>query len=86
MSLSRVAAEALVDDYLNGRALPLGVREAVVSAAKARLIDGKLPILDETLCGDVDHAAAPVDAPAQQAAGQPESPVLSSQKGLQRSF
>jgi hypothetical protein len=58
MSLFHVAAQALVDDYLNERVVPPAIREAVVSAARTRLIEGKVPVLDESLCAELDRATA----------------------------
>jgi hypothetical protein len=52
------AAEALVADYLNGRTLPEAVHKAAVQAARTRLIEGKEPILDETLRSDIDREAS----------------------------
>lgn len=58
MSLFFAAAEALIADYLNGRTLPEAVHKAVVLAARTRLINGEVPILDETLRGDIDREAS----------------------------
>ncbi|MDM0116445.1 hypothetical protein QTI66_30320 [Variovorax sp. J22R133] len=55
MALSTEAAEALVAGYLAGRTLPPAVHNAVVLAARARLIDGDVPVLDETLCIVIDR-------------------------------
>ncbi|MDB5826559.1 MAG: hypothetical protein JWQ73_779 [Variovorax sp.] len=57
MTLSEEAAEALVAGYLGGRALPRSVHKAVVNAARARLIDGDVPILDSMLCRVIDRGA-----------------------------
>lgn len=57
MALSKEAAEALVTGYLNGRLLPPAVHKAVVTAARARLIDGDVPVLDELLCSVIDRSA-----------------------------
>lgn len=59
MSLSLFAAETLVLDYLNGRVLPSALHRAVVLAAETRLMNGLMPVLDETLCTEMeDHATA----------------------------
>ncbi|WP_143694750.1 hypothetical protein [Variovorax sp. JS1663] len=57
MSLSLFAAESLVRDFLNGRALPTALHVAVVRAVEARLVGGLIPVLDETLCQAMDGAA-----------------------------
>jgi hypothetical protein len=55
MGLSTEAAEALVAGYLAGRTLPPAVHKAVVLAARARLIDGDVLVLDEMLCIVIDR-------------------------------
>ena len=57
MALFREAAEALDADYMNGRILPEVAHKAAVEAARTRLIEGKTPVLDETLCSDIDREA-----------------------------
>jgi hypothetical protein len=57
MALSTQAAEALVAGYLAGHTLPAAVHRAVVLAARARLIDGDVPVLDEMLCIVIDRGA-----------------------------
>jgi hypothetical protein len=52
------AAEALVADYLDGRTLPEAVHKAVVLAARARLLNGDVPVLDEALRNDIDREAS----------------------------
>ncbi|MDM0113640.1 hypothetical protein QTI66_15890 [Variovorax sp. J22R133] len=49
MSLVLFAANALVGSYLNGRQLPDALLSTVVRAVEVRLIDGKTPVLDESL-------------------------------------
>jgi hypothetical protein len=51
------AAEALVADYLNGRSLPEVVHKAAVQVARTRLMEGKDPILDESLRDQIDREA-----------------------------
>ena len=58
MALFLEAAEALIADYLNGRTLPEVVHKAAVQAARTRLIEGKMPVLDEALCSDIDREAS----------------------------
>lgn len=59
-SPSELAADALVRAYLHGRELPKILHGAVVWVAETRLTSGKLPVLDATLCADIDnHAIAP---------------------------
>lgn len=58
MALFLEAAEALVADYLNGRTLPEVEHKAAVQAARTRLIEGKMPVLDETLCSNIDREAS----------------------------
>lgn len=57
MSLSLFAAETLVLDYLNGRVLPSTLHLAVVLAVETRLLKGVMPVLDETLCTEMDDQA-----------------------------
>jgi hypothetical protein len=57
MALSLFAAECLVRDYLDGRTLPRVLHSAVVQAAEARLVDGLMPVLTETLCREMDSEA-----------------------------
>ncbi len=57
MSSSEVAADALVRAYLHGRTLPKILHGAVVWVAETRLSSGKLPVLDATLCADIDSQA-----------------------------
>ena len=65
MSLFFEAAEALVADYLNGRTLPEAVHKAAVLAVRTRLLNGKVPILDEMLCSETDsEASEPVSTSA----------------------
>lgn len=59
MALSTEAAEALLAGYLAGRTLPPAVHKAVVLAARARLIDGDVPVLDEMLCIVIDRGVEP---------------------------
>ena len=58
MALFREAAEALVADYMNGRTLPEVAHKAAVEAARARLMEGKMPVLDEALRSDIDSEAS----------------------------
>jgi hypothetical protein len=58
MALFLEAAEALVADYLNGRTLPEVLHKAAVQAARTRLMEGKMPVLDETLCSNIDREAS----------------------------
>ncbi|MDM0072725.1 hypothetical protein [Variovorax sp. J31P207] len=59
MSLFLFAAETLVLDHLNGRVLPSALHRAVVLAAEARLMNGLMPVLDESLRTEMeDHATA----------------------------
>lgn len=57
ISLTHYAAEALIGDYLNGRTLPLIVHTFVVCAAQTRLVEGKVPVLDESLRRIIDEKA-----------------------------
>jgi len=57
MALSKEAAEALIAGYLDGRELPPSVHQAVISTARARLIDGDVPVLDIMLCRVIDRGA-----------------------------
>ena len=57
LALSLFAAESLVRDYLNGRTLPTALHSAVVRMAESRLMDGLMPVLDETLRRDIDSGA-----------------------------
>ena len=57
MSLSLFAAETLVLDYLNGRVVPCALHRAAVLAAETRLVNGLLPVLDETLCSKIEEGA-----------------------------
>jgi hypothetical protein len=60
MSLSLFAAESLFRDFLDGRTLPTALHVAVVQAVEARLVRGRLPVLDEALCCAInDGATAP---------------------------
>ncbi|MGO4396128.1 hypothetical protein AB4Z46_32705 [Variovorax sp. M-6] len=63
MSLFWEAAEALVADYLNGRTLPEAVHKAAVQAARTRLLNGDVPILDEKLRSDIDSEASKPTSP-----------------------
>jgi hypothetical protein len=54
---SKFAAESLVRAYLYGRTLPEIQRSADVWVAEKRLIDGKMPVLDQTLRSDLDNQA-----------------------------
>ena len=54
MSLFLEAAEALVADYLNGRSMPEAAHKAAVQEARTRLLNGQVPILDETLSSYID--------------------------------
>ena len=56
MSLSRFAADALVRRYLDGRALPARLHDAVLSVAERRLIAGEMPVIDAALRRDIDDA------------------------------
>lgn len=58
MALSLFAAEALVGDYLNGRTLPDPLHSSVVRTVETRLIDGKIPVLDENLRKEIDSKAS----------------------------
>jgi hypothetical protein len=58
MSLALFAAESLVRDVLDGRTLPSAVYSAVVQAVEARLMDGLIPVLSETLCKTMEGAAS----------------------------
>ena len=58
MALFLEAAEALVAAYLHGCIVPEDVHKAAVQAARTRLIDGKMPVLGETLCCDLDPEAS----------------------------
>jgi len=61
MSPSELAADVLVRAYLHGRTLPKILHGAVVWVAETRLSSGKLPVLDATLCADIDsQATAPL--------------------------
>ncbi|MEJ8852486.1 hypothetical protein [Variovorax rhizosphaerae] len=55
MALFREAAEALVAAYLNGRDLPEKQHKAAVQEARTRLMNGKVPVLDEKLRGVIDR-------------------------------
>jgi hypothetical protein len=57
LALFLFAAESLVRDYLNGRTLPTALHSAVVRMAESRLMDGLMPVLDETLCREIDGGA-----------------------------
>ena len=57
MSLSLFAAETLVLDYLNGRVMPCALHRAAVLAAETRLVNGLVPVLDETLCAMIEEVA-----------------------------
>ena len=57
MALSLFAAESLVGDYLDGRLMPTALHDAVVQMAETRLRDGLMPVLDETMCRDIDGGA-----------------------------
>ncbi|MDM0071826.1 hypothetical protein [Variovorax sp. J31P207] len=78
MALSTEAAEALVAGYLDGRALPAAVYKAVVRAARARLVDGDVPVLDEMLCSVIDRGV--------QAEGVHGFAVLETRKTLNRAL
>ena len=58
MALSLFAAEALVEDYLNGRTLPGPLHRCVVHTVETRLIDGKIPVLDANLRKEIDSKAS----------------------------
>lgn len=57
MSPSEMAADVLVRAYLHGRTLPKILHGAVVWVAETRLSSGKLPVLNATLCADIDNQA-----------------------------
>lgn len=57
MSPSELAADVLVRAYLHGRTLPKILHGAVVWVAETRLSSGKRPVLDATLCADIDSQA-----------------------------
>ncbi|MDM0037508.1 hypothetical protein QTH89_13870 [Variovorax sp. J22G21] len=57
MALSLFAAESIVGDYLDGRILPAALHDSVVRMAEARLRDGSMPVLNETMCRDIDAGA-----------------------------
>ena len=57
MSLSLFAAETLVLDYLNGRVMPDAPHRAFVLALETRLVNGLVPLFDETLCAEIDKEA-----------------------------
>lgn len=57
MSPSELAADVLVRAYLHGRTLPKIMHGAVVWVAESRLSGGKRPVLDATLCADIDSQA-----------------------------
>jgi hypothetical protein len=57
MSPSELAADVLVRAYLHGRTLPKIMHSAVVWVAESRLSSGKRPVLDATLCADIDSQA-----------------------------
>lgn len=57
MSLSLFAAETLVLDCLNGRVMPCAPHRALVLAAETRLMNGLVPVLDETLCAEIEEGA-----------------------------
>ena len=76
MALSVEAAAALVARYLDGRALPPAVFEAVVLAAGTRQIDGDVPVLDEMLCCVIDRGAelgAPIESELAPSSNRPTS-------------
>ncbi|QNK69678.1 hypothetical protein [Variovorax sp. PAMC26660] len=64
MSPSEFAADALVRAYLHGRTLPKILHGAVVWVAETRLRSGKRPVLDATLCADIDSQAIAPRHPA----------------------
>lgn len=45
-----IAAEAILCTYLGQRALPPPLHGNIVSQVKARLIQGRIPVLDHSLC------------------------------------
>jgi len=57
MSLSLFAAETLVLDYLDGRVMPCALHRAAVLAAETRLVNGLVPVLDETLRAKIEEGA-----------------------------
>lgn len=57
IALFLYAAEALVGDYLNGRILPTMLHTCVVQLVRARLAEGKMPVLDPILCQRIDEKA-----------------------------
>jgi hypothetical protein len=57
MSPSELAADVLVRAYLHGRELPKIMHGAVVWVTETRLTSGQLPVLDATLCADIDSQA-----------------------------
>ncbi|MGJ7528485.1 hypothetical protein [Variovorax sp. GB1P17] len=68
MSPSELAADVLVRAYLHGRTLPKILHGAVVWVAETRLSSGKHPVLDATLCADIDNQALPPSQPGPVAA------------------
>ena len=55
MALSLIAAEALVCTYLHGRTLPEDLYSVLIDKVKARLIEGKAPVLDRATCIAIDN-------------------------------
>ena len=89
MSLSLFAAETLVLDYLNGRVLPSALHRAVVLAVETRLMNGLMPVLDETLCTEMeDHATAPPPWSSESVlrAAQERGRILRSLSGTMRTL
>jgi hypothetical protein len=56
MALSLFVAQAVLEDYLNGRSLPETLRDALVHSVESRFIDGTTPVLDRALCESIDDA------------------------------
>jgi hypothetical protein len=57
IALFHYAAEALIDKFLDGRTLPETTRSSAVSIVRMRLIEGWVPVLDNTLRALIDEAA-----------------------------
>jgi hypothetical protein len=49
IALSLIAAKAIVSTYLDGRILSPDLYSAIVCEVRTRLIDGKVPVLDQAL-------------------------------------
>ena len=59
IALFRYAAEALVREYLEGRWLSEALRGQAVRTVQMRLIQGWLPLLDDSLRAQIDAVAVP---------------------------